>query len=676
MSISVPGIGSNLDVNSIVSQLIAVDKQPINKLDSKLASYQAKLSGFGTLKSLLSQFQTAMKSLSAPEKFQSIKTTVADSTIASVSGAAGSTPGTYSLEVMQLAQSQKLNAPGQLSSSTTIGSGMLPTSITFDFGTITKSGPNTFDPATGKYTNATFKQNGPGSKTVTIPPDSQSLSGIRDAINKAGVGVTANIVNDGGASPYRLALSVTASGEANSVRISVAGEPAIASLLSHDPANNNGQGLSETVPAQSALVNIDGIKLSRTTNTVSDAIAGATLSLTKVNAGAATSVTVTRDTSAVVASVNTFVKSFNDITKAIKDATAYIPATKETAVLNSEANVLAIQNQIRGALTTPLAGGSDALTLLSQVGVSIQKDGSLAVDSAKLQAATDKNVDAIAGLFGAVSKSSNTLTTVTGTNEKTQPGNYDINISAIATRGGVVGHTAASLDIANSNNSLTVDIDGVASTINISAGTYASVADLAKEIQTKINSSTAFLSTGRSVSVSENGGVLNLTSNTFGSSSRASIIGGTGRVNLGLDAGSTNTTGTNIVGTINGQPADGVGRNLTARAGNKAEGLSVTIEGEQLGARGTIFFTQGYASRLGKLVDSYLGTDGLIASRTDGISSSMKSIAARKVELTARLNTTEKRYRAQFSALDGVISSMSKTSSFLAQQLASLPRNN
>ena len=682
MGISSPGIGSNLDVSSIVTQLLAIDRQPVAALDLKTASFQAKLSGFGTLKGVLSQFQTALSGLSDISKFQAVKASAADTSVASAIGSSVAVPGSYSLEVSRLAQSQKLNAAGQVSSTATIGSGAA-TVLSFDFGTIASASPDPVtgkpvpavaDPVTGKYSNSTFTSGGTGAKTVTIDSTNNSLSGIRDAINKAAVGVTATIVNDGSGTPFRLALSVNATGETNSLKISVAGDSALTSLLANDPAGS--QALSQTVAAQNAAFKVDGIAISKPDNKVADVIPGVTLTLAKTNVGTPTTVNVTRDTASVVSSVNAFVEAFNNTTKTLRDASAFDPVTKKAAILNGEASVRSIQNQIRGVLATPIAGGASTLTLLSQVGVSIQKDGTLGVDGAKLQKAVDTNFSEIAGLFSAAGKRSDSLVGFAAASPKTAAGAYAVNISQLATRGATTAGAAIAAPLtvnAGINDTLQVKLNGVSSTITLSANTYTAAA-LATEIQSKINGNAAFVTAGATTLVTQNGGVLSVASTAYGAISNAEITGGSGRSDLRFDAGATVSAGLNVEGTIDGVIAVGSGQSRVGAIGNADEGLSVLVSGGALGSRGTVNYSLGYAFQLKKLTTSLIGAEGPIASRTSGLSASIKDVAKSKEALNARLVTKEKQYRAQFSALDGVISKMSTTSTFLTQQLANLSK--
>lgn len=666
MGLSSAGIGSNLDVNSIVTQLMSVEQQPLIKLAKQEASYQAKLSGIGALKSALAAFQTSVQGLSTVGKFQAFKVSSADSSIASATGTSAAAPGTYALEVSKLAQAQKLAAAGQASTTAAIGTG----TITFDFGTISGG---TFDSTAGKYSGASFASNGNGSKTVTIGSGDNSLAGIRDAINKAAIGVTASVVNDGGASPYRLVLSETATGKAHSMKISVAGDAGLQSLLNHDPAAAPaGQGFAETVTAQNAEFKVDGIAISKAGNTVSDVIEGVTLSLAKTNAGSPTSISITRDTASVTGAINQFVTAYNQINATIKQLSAYDATTKTASVLTGDATLRSIQTQVRGVLTAAVEDSGGAFSRLSDIGVALQKDGTLALDSSKLQKAMDNNFSDIASLFAAAGKASDSLVAVAGSSTKTAAGAYALNITQLATQGKTTGQAVAGLTIDATNNTLEVKLDGVVTNITLSQAAYADAATLAAEVQAKINGAAAFVGAGASVKVGHAGGVLNFTSNKYGSASNVEITGGNGMANL-LGAGQTTSAGLDVAGTINGVAGSGSGQTLSGAPGSAVEGLKLTIAGGALGDRGTVNFSRGYANQFDTLIGSLLTSSGPLNSRTEGINASLKSLATQKERISDRLVNIEKRYRAQFTSLDVMIASMNKTSSYLTQQLANLP---
>lgn len=165
---------SSIDVQSVVSQLMEVERGPVNKLSRKSATYETQLSVLGTLKNSIESFQTAVKGLKDTGSFQSFNTTSSDPTVLTANAGSTASPGNYSVNVSQLAQSQQLVAAGQLSSSAAIGSGA-STTLSFDFGTIAGGTLNA-----GTYTGASFTSNGNGIQTITIDGTNNSLEGIRD----------------------------------------------------------------------------------------------------------------------------------------------------------------------------------------------------------------------------------------------------------------------------------------------------------------------------------------------------------------------------------------------------------------------------------------------------------------------------------------------------------------
>ncbi|OGT02484.1 MAG: hypothetical protein A2143_10335 [Gallionellales bacterium RBG_16_57_15] len=650
---------TNLDVNSIVSQLMTVERQPINKLNAREAGYQARLSAYGSVKGALAGFQTTVHSLSSASKFTSLDATPSDDTILSATASSIAVAGIYSLEITSLAQAQKLTAAGQTSSTASIGDGAA-TTVTFDFGTI--SGGSF---ANGTYTGAAFTSNGNGTKSITIDSSNNSLQGIRDTINAARMGVTATIINDGSGTPYRLALSSDSNGTSNSLKISVSGNAAVGSLLAHDPAGT--QNLSETVTAQNAVFKVDGVAVSKTSNSVSDVIQGVTLNLKKITASPAT-LTVAHDKASISNAVSGFVKAYNDLAKTLKDISAYDPKTRQAAILQGDSTVRTIQSQLRSMLSTPVVGASGDLTTLSQIGVSFQKDGTLALDSAKLNSVIASNVNDIASLIAAAGKATDSLVSYTSATSSTKPGSYAVSITQIATQGKTVGSDAANTTISDANKALDVTINGVSASVTLATGSY-TAQTLAAELQARINGASALSSAGISVAVTQSGGILTVTSSSYGSTSSVTIGGSGASALLGTNPAST--TGVDVAGTIGGLTGTGEGQVL-----KDPQGLSITINSGALGDRGNVSYSNGYAFLLDKWSNSILTTDGALASRTDGIGKTIADINKQRSAMETRLLDVEKRYRAQFNALDAMLSSMNQTSNYLTQQLAQISNLN
>lgn len=664
MGIQSTGIGSNLDVNSLITKLMAVESQPLTTLAKKESSYQAKLSAYGSLNSALSSFQSSLSSLSAASTFQSFSATSSDTAIASATATSIAVAGTYNLNVTKLAQAQSISTPGQVSSTATIGSGT--STVTFQFGTI--SGGSATN---GIYTGSTFTQDATqATGTITIDSSNNSLQGIRDAINTAKMGVSASIVGDGSATPYHLVLTSAKTGATSSMQISVTGDAVLGSLLNYNPQGT--QNLSEATTGQSAALTINGIAINSVTNSVSAAIGGVAINLNKI--GTAT-LTLAANTTAVQASVNAFVKAYNDLNTSIAGLTSYNPTTKKGGLLLGDPTTQNIQNQVRKTLATAVNGLGGDLTTLSSIGVAFQKDGSLAADNTKLQTALTSKFSEVGGLFASIGKASDSLISVVSSTPATQAGAYDVEITSLATQGKLTGDT--NLNLANTvidpATTLNVILDGTSSAVSLPAGSYTAT-QLASMMQSAINGTSAFSVLGAAVSASiDANGFLVLQSSKYGSSSNIALADATGTTAATLAGTSlAGTAGANVAGTFGGNSAIGEGQFLTGGTGTAADGLKVLVSGGIIGARGTINFSVGYASQLSKMITNFQGTGGTLVGSTSNIDRSIKDIAKQKEILNSRLFDTEARYRKQFIALDSTLSSLTNTSTFLTQQLSAL----
>lgn len=648
----------SIDVASIVSGLIAVESQPLTTLNKQISSYQSKISALGTIQSAMSSFQTATQALNSTT-FQSFTATSSNTTALSATASTSAAAGSYSVSVSQLAQAQSLVAGGQVVSTAPIGSGA-STTLTFDFGTI--SGGTL---AGGTYSGASFTGNGSASKTVTIDSTNNSLQGIRDAINAANIGVTATIVNDGSATPYRLVLTSNATGAASSMKISVAGDATLSSLLAYDPAAT--QNLSQTTAAQDANLSINGIAITKSSNTVTDAIPGVTLNLSTTTTSPAT-LTVAQDTTAVTNAIDKFVSAYNSVHSAISSLTSYDSTTNTAGTLQGNIVLNLIENNLTATLRSNIGSGS--ISNLTQIGVGFQKDGSLAVDKTKLDAALASNFQGVADLFLAAGSTTDSQVKYHSATSGTQAGTYAVNVTQLATQGNVVGSAAAGLTITTgSNDTLTALVDGVSTTVTIPAGTYTATA-LATEVQTLLNTSTPISSIGKSVTVSQNAGVFTITSNNFGSSSSVTASG-TASSNL-LGATPTSTTGVDAAGTIDGVAATGIGQYLTSSTGNSS-GLSVQITGGATGARGTVSYSLGYTGLLDNSLTSWLASTGPLASETSLLNTNITDANKQIDALNVTLDADRKRLTDQYAKLDAMLGTMNQLSTYLTQQLARLP---
>lgn len=392
-AVSSLGIGSNLQLNELLDKLEAAERLPLKSLDNQHAAYQTKLTGYGTVKSVLASFQAAAKALSDIKTFGSVKAQVGNSDVLSVATGAGTVPGDLAINVTRLAQAQSLAGAGQAKQDVAIGTGTL----TFDFGVTTGYDDNPASPTYGTYVNPTFTPTAGASKTVTIDSSNNTLQGIRDAINKANIGVKASVINDGSGTPYRLVLNSEKTGEAMSMRIS-GSSPELQGLAGFDPvAGPQPGGMKEVVRATNAALTVNGIAVTSATNTVTDAAQGVTMTLKKTGT---TSVTMTQDNESIKTAIQAMVTAYNNIQTTAKQLTAYDTKTHTKAALNGDGVLRGIQASLRAVLNTPETGlAANAPSMLSQIGVSLQKDGTMSIDSKKLDAALKDNLRDVTAVF-------------------------------------------------------------------------------------------------------------------------------------------------------------------------------------------------------------------------------------------------------------------------------------
>ncbi len=668
--ISSPGIGSGLDVKGIVSKLVAAEGQPAQlRFSQQEAQLQAKISALGSFKGALSDLQSSLGSLLKLSDFQQRTATSSNTDVLNISADSTAAAGNYTISVENLAQAQKLASSAYADTTTSITGGVGGT-LTFRFGTYDNTG-NTFTVNADKPT-----------QSVTINAADSSLSGIRDAINNADIGVTANIINDG--TGYRLSIVSKDSGAANSVELSVSDgdgnntDNAGLSQLAYDPTATAGSGknLSETVAAQDAKLIIDGLTVTSATNKVSSAIQGVTLDLVSASPGTNLTASVSRNIGSIKTAINNFVSGYNKYIGTVNSLASYNSDTKQAGPLLGDATLRTVTSQVSRLLTSAVPGLSNGTyQSLADLGISTQNDGTLVLDSSKLDDALSTNPDAVAKVFSSSVQASDSLISATDLGANTQIGNYAVNVTQLATQGYYTGATTSSfpLTVDSNNDAFTIKVDGVTSgLISLSQKTYSTGADLASELQGRINGDATLAAAGVSVKVSYQTDHFVITSNRYGSASTVEFtsVDPNTPTTLGFTA-KAGTAGLDVAGTIGGYPANGSGQTLTGTAA--VDGVKLDITGGATGDRGTVSVSRGIADQLNALLDSVLSSSGAIDASTNGLNSTIADIGKQRDALATRLKALEDRYYAQFTALDTLMSNLNATSSFLTQQLGSLP---
>lgn len=644
---AVSGVGSSaIDVNSLVSQLMGLEERSKVKLDKKLSDYKVKLSAVGTLSSALSSFKSAMDKLRSTDAFKSIKATSGDTSVLTATASSTAVAGNYNIEVSQLAKANMLASAAFTDTTSAVATGTL-----------------------------TLQVGSGAAKSVTIDSTNNTLSGIRDAINKAAADVTASIVNDG--TGYKLVLTAKDMGADNKIKATVTGDSVgtdtdtsgLSSLV-YDPAAAGTKNMTEIQAAQSSILKMGSMTVTKSSNTVTDFIDGVTLNLIKAQAGTAISLTVENDTSVVKQNVNNFVSEFNKIVNSIGGLQKAGGSFSGDGVLRS------MDSGMRSILTNTIPGLSGSFNSLSQVGIKTNRDGTLSVDDTTLSSAITNNFSDVVKLFAKAGSPTDANISFVSSTTKTVAGSYAVDITQTATKGSYVGgNTVSSLTISSgTNDGLTLDIDGVAGSITIASGAYATGSDLAAEIQSKINGLSTFSTAGISATVAYDSGTgkLTVTSNRYGSASTVNSVSGTAAAGLGLNTGAS-TVGLDVAGTIGGFTATGSGQRLTGGTGTDVEGLAIEVKGAATGSRGTLTYSVGTSEQLYNKLDQWLDSfTGVIKTKTDSVNSLIKNTQGSIDREDVRLEKVEKDLRAKYTALDQLLSSMQATNDFLNSQMTGL----
>ncbi len=668
--ITAAGIGSGLDIESLVTQLVAAERSPVaNRLTRQEVQLTQELSAFGQFKGALASFQNTVQDLGELSSFGGRTVASSDPDTLAVSADDSAVASNYAIEVNQLARAHSLASGAYTSPADTVGTGTL----TLRFGSTDYQPPV---PGPESYNSFTLNPER-GAVTITIDNSNNTLEGVRDALNDAGV--NASIVNDG--SGYRLLLNSASTGAENSIEITVSdsgdGNDTDGLGLSALAFNAAATNLEQTVAAQDALFTVNGLAISSASNSANDVIEGLELTLNGTTDGAPIEVGVERDTGSVRELISGFISGYNDFVQTVNNLTGYNAATGVGGPLQGDFSVRSAVGQVRQVLTNAVAGFDGPFTSLSEIGITTQADGTLSLDGARLDRVLDENFDDLVGLFAAVGFPSDGSIDYVSSSDATVVGSYAVDITRLASRGQFTGAAVGfPLTIDADNDNFSVLIDGINSgDLALTQGSYASGEELAAEIQARINGDPALSAEALSVNVSVVGGQLQITSDRYGSGSRVEItaVDTNSAADLGLAIGA-GVVGADVAGTIGGVAAIGNGQVLRGGTGSPVEGLQLNVDGGALGPRGTVDFSQGIGYQMFKLIGDMLDADSVLDSRTDGLQDRVDDIDDQRVQLDRRMEALEARYRSQFTALDTLLSQLQTTSDFLTQQLAALPK--
>ena len=396
------GINSNLDTQDIINKMVSLEARSMDLVEAKKQIEEQKLASFQELKNRLQTFKSVTTTLNTESRFIENKSVFSNNSfsdsnkVVDITTTSSASSGTYSLIVNNLATESKLITSGHAETTASIASG----TVTIVIGSS-------------------------ASATVTINSTNNTLDGLRLAVNNLGLDVKASFLNDGDATnPYRLLISGTQTGSSGTVTMS--------HTTTQTPFSAGSSAISfeTTQTARDASLLLDGVSITKSSNTVTDVISGAALKLQSAGSG---TISLSTDTEAITTKVSDFVDEYNDLSLFLNEQLALDSETEETGVLFGNFAVQNLQQILRSSISNKVTGVSGDYSFLSQIGITTKPDGTLTLDTDKLSDALLSDIKNVSQLFSSGGITTNSSVAFVGFTRDTQPGSYEVQVSSSGT---------------------------------------------------------------------------------------------------------------------------------------------------------------------------------------------------------------------------------------------------
>lgn len=720
------GIISGLPTDQIIAQLLALRQRPIQILEQRANTFSRQQEAVIAVNNALLQLRSAASAISTPSSFQGRTAASSNEAAVRASATSGAAAGGYAVEVLQLAQAHRLGSQGFADIDTTpvaAGAG----SFSFKVGASGAVQTVSVDATTtladlrdainrlGAGVSASIISDGSPTnpqRLVLTATDSGAANRIfithnDTSLNFATTTVEAATAAEGNTFAGTVTSSGTYTGTASKryvVEIVEGGARGVATfrvsedggvtfgttttVTSGTPTAIGDEGVEisfgegtfaagdrfaidafapEIQGPQDAVLRIDGVTISRSTNTVSDAIQGVTLTLGQVTSSPAL-VTVSQDTQTLRGQIVSFVAQYNEVMSQIATQTAFDVETGVRGPLLGDAAVRSVQSRLAGLITSPVPGlSNEVVNTLAGIGIRLDSEGQLQIDNATLDSALATNLAGVQNLFALIGTSTSSKLTFTSSTAATQPGTYAINITQLAEQATLASNQDLTGPLAETET-LTFTVGTATHTVTVEAGS--TLAQAVDSINDQLQAA------GVAITASVDGNRLRLTTEAYGSAAEIRVRSDKdGALSTQLGIGTTDRTdsGVDVAGTIGGAAATGEGQVLTADAGTAAEGLAVTVTATTTGLIGEITYSSGVAHLVTELLDELTDpTSGLLPSREEGLGESIEGINEQIERMQERISAEEQRLRAQFASLETLIAQFQQTSTFLQNQLSQL----
>jgi flagellar capping protein FliD len=634
MAIESLGVGSGVLTTDLVDKIISSERASGDlRITNKKTLVDAKITAYGEIQSQLATINSAVGKLASPSQASATIATSSNDDILTATTSTLADPGTYSVEVLNTARSHSLATSSYTSFDEIVGTGKL----VFTFG------ENSYD-TDGNITGQTLNTARIGA-TLNIDSSNRTLSGIRDAINNADMGVTASIINDGNG--YRMLMTSDETGKESSMRIQAldsSGNTLSSGLaaLSFNPGQTAYSSVEETSSGQDALLRVNGLNITRSSNDVAEVIKGVTLNLKSADVGTNVTITVAPDTATLQDNIQSFVTAYNTFKTFTDDLSKYDAANNQAGLLLGDSTVRTIQSQIRSLLSTPIEGlAGSQYTSLTELGVTTDQFNGyqLKFDSSKFSAAMTADRHAVVSILAKSGAATDSQVTYVNDSINTKAGSYDLTVTQLASQAKYQGGSVSTLDfsspvnIDDSNNNFTINVNGKSAAVTLTKGSYSSGDELARQMALQINSNTTLAQNGYSVTVDYDvsASAFSITSNKYGSDSKVYFTS--------LDTNTANTLGFNKQGsgtykgvaltTLNASSFNGKGS--TTLAGNRPVDASNGINFASANATFSLAVDGAPAVAVNISQSAYgkdLNSDGIYGDRQDTLQAIQTAIDA------------------------------------------------
>ena len=714
------GLISGIDFESYIDQISEISRRPITIIQSQMSTKSGQADALSQISSVLTALYDQLEAMLEPEDFEFRQATSADDTVVTIDAEDTAPEGSYNILVRQLAQAHRIGSQGVESNDTTIATTSGEVKIQIGDGAV-----RTYDVDSDTTLTALrdmINQDTQSSVTASILNDGSDTNAYRlvltsdktgeeneivilqndTTLDFANTTIEAATADDGNQFDGTVAASGTYTGtgsqrivvrmiEAGSVDgdarfevstdggVTFSGDYAATSTaleVSDGVEISFGAGTEDFAvgdtfsidvfdptisEAQDAIVAIDGITVSRSSNVFDDVVDGITFTAVSVSDTAVTT-TVNFQEGLLQAKVTAFQDAYNNALSLLEEAAAYDSESQTASVLFGDSTVRTLENVLRSALSAPITGVDTLYSTLASIGLSTGEDGMMAFDQTVFGEAME-NPENVIKIFGRIGDSTSTQVRLSDTSANTDAGDYYIDVTAAATRATVTGNQEIqSTGIASDENlTFTIGEDDETFTVSLTSG------DTVSAIVEKLNE--RFATEGVKLEALNQNGKLVIQSEAYGSDAEFSVVsdaaGGT-NTQTGIGTTLQEVTGTDVVGTINGKTATGSGQYLSQSNGLEVRVTSATP------ITATVTYTRGVADSLRDELAGYLGSDGIIEVRQDSIQESIDRQNDRIAAIEERIDRQAERLRNQFINMETQLAQWNSISTLLTNSLSTL----